>query len=234
MKTYNQLCADIGFNKMASDMPMHIMAVMAVCGAILRNSKFYRDLIERAEIDLDLSGLFSEATSIVNITTDDLAIIKSSLLEFREGMVFFPEVNEWIKKNNANKPAIQSHVLLSHVTPEKYKKDDETLYKNLYIAKQIHNRVTKAFPKANIGSAKALAWAEHIDKLHRIDGHSYDFIWDIFKWAHKDEFWRAQILSTANLRDKWSQLVVKAQVQKEKEQPVKEKLKTSKMNDIER
>lgn len=60
------------------------------------------------------------------------------------------------------------------------------------------------------------SWAEHIEKLHRIDGRSYEQIEYMIKWVQADTFWQQNILSTAKLRDKFSDLIpkLKASVQK--------------------
>ena len=41
-----------------------------------------------------------------------------------------------------------------------------------------------------------------IDKLVRLDGHDFEFIQKVMKFAVNDEFWRNQILSFSGLRNK--------------------------------
>ena len=53
------------------------------------------------------------------------------------------------------------------------------------------------------------AWAEHIEKLHRIDGRTYQQIEYMIRWTQKDEFWQKNILSTAKLREKFNDLIPK-------------------------
>ena len=52
-------------------------------------------------------------------------------------------------------------------------------------------------------------WAEHIDKLMRIDGRSQEEIEAVIVFATKDEFWQSNILSTSKLRQKFPQLILK-------------------------
>jgi hypothetical protein len=52
-------------------------------------------------------------------------------------------------------------------------------------------------------------WAEHIEKLHRIDGRTYEQIEYMIKWTQSDSFWKQNILSTAKLRDKFNDLIPK-------------------------
>ena len=50
-------------------------------------------------------------------------------------------------------------------------------------------------------------WAEHINKLHRIDGRSYEQIEMMIKWVQSDSFWSQNILSTYKLREKFNDLI---------------------------
>jgi len=50
-------------------------------------------------------------------------------------------------------------------------------------------------------------WAEHIEKLHRIDERTYEQIEVMIKWTQQDDFWSQNILSTAKLRDKFNDLI---------------------------
>lgn len=60
-------------------------------------------------------------------------------------------------------------------------------------------------------------WAEHIEKLHRIDGRTYEQIEYMIRWTQADAFWQQNILSTAKLREKFNDLIpkLKASVTKE-------------------
>ncbi len=50
-------------------------------------------------------------------------------------------------------------------------------------------------------------WAEHIEKLHRIDGRSYEQIEAMIRWVQADNFWHKNILSTSKLREKFNDLI---------------------------
>jgi len=51
-----------------------------------------------------------------------------------------------------------------------------------------------------------IKWFDSIDKLHRIDGISYDLIKTVIDKATTDKFWKTQIQSTYNLREKFNRL----------------------------
>lgn len=56
---------------------------------------------------------------------------------------------------------------------------------------------------------KVETWAEHIEKLHRIDGRTYKQIEYMIRWTQAHDFWRQNILSTAKLREKFNELIPK-------------------------
>ncbi len=54
-------------------------------------------------------------------------------------------------------------------------------------------------------------WAYDIDLMMRIDCRSPDEIRQLMDWAHRDSFWKANILSPGKLREKWDTLVAHKQ-----------------------
>ena len=54
-------------------------------------------------------------------------------------------------------------------------------------------------------------WAYDIDLMMRIDCRSSDEIRQLMNWAHRDQFWKANILSPGKLREKWDTLVAHKQ-----------------------
>ncbi len=54
-------------------------------------------------------------------------------------------------------------------------------------------------------------WAEHIGLMIRRDNRTPDEIQEVIDWSQNDSFWRGNILSTASLRKKYDQLVIKMQ-----------------------
>lgn len=92
----------------------------------------------------------------------------------------------------------------------KYSDDDMRLTKLLISL--IEKNTPEWTLKGNIET-----WAEHIEKLHRIDGRTYEQIEYMIRWTQADAFWRQNILSTAKLREKFNDLIpkLKASVTKE-------------------
>ena len=56
-------------------------------------------------------------------------------------------------------------------------------------------------------------WAEHIDKLHRIDKRTYQQIEFMIRWTQNHNFWQQNILSTAKLRDQFNNLIPKVKAE---------------------
>lgn len=54
-------------------------------------------------------------------------------------------------------------------------------------------------------------WYSDIEKLHRIDGRSYEQIEAAIKWSQNDSFWVANIQSPGSLRAKYDQMRLQAQ-----------------------
>lgn len=53
-------------------------------------------------------------------------------------------------------------------------------------------------------------WANTIRLMRERDGRSLDEIRALWTWAHRDQFWGANILCPTKLREKWDQLLIKS------------------------
>ena len=53
------------------------------------------------------------------------------------------------------------------------------------------------------------AWAQEIDRMHRIDNRQYQTIEQVIRWSQEDSFWKNNILSAGKLRDKFDALELK-------------------------
>lgn len=74
--------------------------------------------------------------------------------------------------------------------------------------------VLKNLPNAKVPEPapdKLRRWAYDIDLMVRIDHRSPDEIRQLMDWAHRDPFWKANILSPGKLREKWDTLVAHKQ-----------------------
>ncbi len=79
---------------------------------------------------------------------------------------------------------------------------DEIKICNYLISKILINN-----PKAKVPTGDDLQkWAEHIDKLLRLDKRTKREIADVIDFCQSDDFWKSNILSTKKLRDKFDTL----------------------------
>ena len=109
----------------------------------------------------------------------------------------------------ANVPVIQSNPIQSESNlnpiPRQSKFDENEI--EIEISKYLYQKILVNDPKAKKPNFQN--WAEHIDKLIRIDGRNEEEIKSIVDFCQSDNFWKSNILSTKKLREKFSQLVIK-------------------------
>ena len=70
--------------------------------------------------------------------------------------------------------------------------------------------ILENLPNAKVPEAtpdKLKRWSYDIDLMMRIDCRSPDEIRELIDWSHRDQFWKANILSPGKLREKWDTLV---------------------------
>lgn len=70
------------------------------------------------------------------------------------------------------------------------------------LAKKLNERILENKPNRKIKSNWLENWSKDIDKLHRIDGRSWEEIEKVIDWSQNDPFWRTNILSGEKLRKK--------------------------------
>ena len=73
-------------------------------------------------------------------------------------------------------------------------------------ARWLFGVVQKTAPKAREPNFNT--WADDVRKMRERDDRTHKEICELFKWAHEDRFWCANILSPAKLREKWDQLSI--------------------------
>jgi len=79
-------------------------------------------------------------------------------------------------------------------------------------AKNLRDKILELYPN-NVGAKKEDSvdrWAKDIDKMHRIDGRSWEDIGKAIDWAMRNNFWQKNIWSGANLRKHYDRLEAEA------------------------
>lgn len=70
------------------------------------------------------------------------------------------------------------------------------------LAKKLKERILDNKPNRKIDRGWEENWSRDIEKLHRIDGRSWEDIEKVIDWSQDSAFWRTNILSGKKLRDK--------------------------------
>lgn len=95
-----------------------------------------------------------------------------------------------------------------NIREEKRKSESDTTYSDdsipITLSKLLFSLKAEHIPKAKEPNYQK--WAEHIDKMHRIDGITFEEIEELIRWCQQDSFWKSNILSTQKLREKYEQL----------------------------
>lgn len=88
-----------------------------------------------------------------------------------------------------------------------------------YLAAEVAKRDAKA--KAATATERTVAaWADPIDRLHRIDGRSWPHIQRVLEWSQRHSFWRKNIASGEKLRKQFETLVQQSGI-RDREEPVR-------------
>jgi hypothetical protein len=131
----------------------------------------------------------------------------------REQFVDINKKNKNIKKNIYTN--ILTDISIVDTPPEtesetepkpKFGDDHEATILTRLLAKlMLQNNPNARIPKAEKDAQK---WIAEMERIHRLDGYSYDEIKQVIIWCQNDEFWKANILSTKKLREKMPTLVL--------------------------
>ena len=133
---------------------------------------------------------------IFNKNYDEWQLVKKSKLVKKTKRTSKDFDTKLVKKTLHTKDNIQ----------KKYTKESMQLSELLY---KLIKESLPTFKKPIINS-----WANHIDKMIRLDSRTEEQIEYVINWCQKDTFWQANILSTKKLREKFDTLV--AQIKREK------------------
>lgn len=88
----------------------------------------------------------------------------------------------------------------------KFAEDHEaTILTKLLVKLMLQNNPNARVPKTE---KQKYQWIDALEKIHRLDGYSYDEIKQVIVWCQNDDFWKANILSTKKLREKMPTLIL--------------------------
>jgi hypothetical protein len=79
------------------------------------------------------------------------------------------------------------------------------------LAALLAGEVRRNAPDFRITPGKQRSWTKTADRMLRLDHRSYDDVADMIRWVQADEFWHSNVLSMDKLREKFDQLLLKAE-----------------------
>ena len=83
------------------------------------------------------------------------------------------------------------------------------------LAERLHKWILKNKPDRKIQNGWEDRWASDIDKMHRLDGRNWKQIMEAIDWSQRDDFWRQNVLSGANLRKHYDRIEDRARMEME-------------------
>ncbi len=151
---------------------------------------FYQPLIERLSKRLPKQGTGSgtgSGTGLNNSTSEQSPDAPPEI----------PDENPPEEPETPNKPKKQKMPFFEENTVQ---------YK---LALFMRNCILENLPNAKVPDPepdKLRRWAYDIDLMIRIDNRTPAEIRELIDWSHRDQFWKANILSPGKLREKWDTL----------------------------
>lgn len=91
------------------------------------------------------------------------------------------------------------------------KKDKKFNPDDVKLAEWFYEGLLELNPQHKKPNFETAGWADAIRLMREQDKRTYDQIAELYQWVHKDDFWKAQILSPKKLREKWDALWIKKQ-----------------------
>lgn len=84
------------------------------------------------------------------------------------------------------------------------------------LAKRLHAWITKNKPDRKIQDGWEERWATDIERMHRLDGRTWEAIAACIDWSQRDDFWRQNILSGETLRKHYDRMSDRARAERQK------------------
>lgn len=129
------------------------------------------------------------------------------------------------KRNKDKNTAYSSSENLPDLSPEKTVRPDAAIQNksgtqygdevDLEISELIAKAVDSKLEQDAPAKRNMAGWANTVRLMRERDGRDPAAIRALFAWAHSDPFWSQNILSPSKLRDKWSQLAMKRNSQRQ-------------------
>lgn len=197
--------------------------VSEIVGAAIRRGIFDKTLYDKYKIltSVGIQKRYFEAVSRrINVEVESQYLLLNAIQNYKNVSIKAKNVNIFDKNDNILQ---QSNVEKSRVKKKDISSayaDDPPNNKDIFaddsdeikICKYLISKILSNNPKAKVPEGiKIQQWAEHIDKLIRLDKHTKREIVAVINYCQADSFWKSNILSTKKLRDKFDTLWLQCQ-----------------------
>ena len=154
-------------------------------------------------LDLKMIEILDDATIFVNETNKMIGSETYWAEQKRKSRTIgqCPIIVQPLSNVSNQEIEIEIEIDINKETSEKVFSEDSY---QITASKNLFNKIQSINPKANAPNYQK--WADHIDKLIRINKRTEKEIDDVIEFATGDTFWQCNILSTAKLRDKFDTL----------------------------
>ena len=142
-------------------------------------------------------------------------IIKASLLQKSKPACYKNQSQPLTKVKPENKVENKVENKTIMPAPEKPAPARELPKEARQLAERLHKWILKNKPDRKIQNGWEERWTSDIDKMHRLDGRSWKQIMGAIDWSQRDDFWRQNVLSGANLRKHYDRIEDRARMEME-------------------
>jgi hypothetical protein len=119
-------------------------------------------------------------------------------------------------EHKGTKPGTDSVPSLTYTLPHTHTKPKEKREikppspEAIELAQLLSDKIFENFPNRTAPTEATLtAWAHDAERIHSLDGHSWQDIRSLLEWSQCDDFWKQNILSMRKFREKWNQLIAR-------------------------
>lgn len=186
--------------------------VSEIVGASIRRGIFDKTLYEKYQVltSVGIQKRYFEAVSRrKSVEVEKQYLLINVIQNYKNVSIKAENVNILNKNDNNNQQSKEekSKGKKRNISSAFASDSDEIKICDYLISKILINN-----PKAKVPvDAEKQKWAEHIDKLIRLDNRTKKEIAAVIDYCQSDSFWKSNILSTFKLRDKFDTLWLQCQ-----------------------
>ncbi len=182
-----------------------------------------RDAVRSAIHELEAAGFLSRTRTSVGTGWEDEYDLhikpqtgNSCVGKSYVGKSHVGKPDDIIRQNKIRQNKVKRNKEIIMPAPEKPAPAREIPEEAKKLAERLHKWLLRNKPDRRIQDGWQERWAQDIDKMHRLDGRSWEAITACIDWSQRDEFWKQNILSGENLRKHYDRMSDRARAERER------------------